>query len=925
MRSLTEDSQSPSFTHLTDNPDWLHQQIIENSPYGILLVNAGQPNRPITNVNPAFERLTGYTAHECIGKDFGLLQGDSGTEAERDTIRRALANGESVTTVRQSRRKDGSLFWNELHISPLRNPSGAITHFACTFNNISARKEAELALAQSEARYQQLFESHNAIVTDTADERSTGLRDQSLFEQSNDAVFIISLQGEYLQVNQRAANLFGYSREELVRLSIYDLIVPEQRRHADTIFQRLLQGEPISPYERIFQHRDGHPIITEINIELVRDVDGSPIHLQSVIRDISDRIHMQNTLRENEQRFRSLIQQSKDGVTLVNENGLVIEWNPGMEAMTGIPKERALGRPVWDCQYELLIEKRRTNEQYEYLKSAMLNVLQTGEADWLNHPVQTTLQQPDGSLLVAQSVMFSIQTATGYRIGSIFRDITERQQMEDALRQSETNYRLLTENVKDVIIKFSLKSIRTYVTPSIYGLLGYRPEELVGGSAVELVHPDDRLASGMALRQALSTRSGTSVIQRLQHKDGHYVWVEATVTAIADPATGAPVEIIAVVRDITERKQIEDALRQSEEKYRLITENTSDGLIIVDGATQHITYASPSYDLQYGREIGETMGRNTESIWEIIHPDDREAVFAQIFAAIERHQPTLIYSYRSQHKQGHYFWREDHARFHYTPDGSLLNANVVSRDITERKRMEERQIELMLERERTGMLSRFIRDAAHEFRTPLSIIGSSTYLLSRSSNREQRERRIFQIETQIKRITRLVDMLLILVKLESDDPIMPVPVDISAILQTACRNAVETYGTAPVITCHVPAALPAVSGDSNFLADAFQQILDNACRFTPPTGSVTVMAGTSVEHLWVEVADTGLGIPENNLPHIFKTFWRHDHEHTTSGLGLGLPITNRIIQSHGGQLDIESRLNHGTRLRITLPITNQIP
>ncbi len=223
------------------------------------------------------------------------------------------------------------------------------------------------------------------------------------------------------------------------------------------------------------------------------------------------------------------------------------------------------------------------------------------------------------------------------------------------------------------------------------------------------------------------------------------------------------------------------------------------------------------------------------------------------------------------------------------------------------------------------MLSQFIRDAAHEFRTPLAIIGSSTYLLARTPLPEQRQQRVTQIETQIKRITRLVDMLLILVKLESDDPVTYVPVDVGSILQSACKNACESHQPTPQIHCNIPAALPTVMGDSNFLLDAFQQILDNACRFTPPEGQIRLTSGTNDGQVWVEVEDTGRGIPESDLPHIFKTFWRHDHAHTTSGLGLGLPITNRIIESHGGKLSIESQIDHGTRLRITLPTITPIP
>jgi PAS domain S-box-containing protein len=449
-------------------------------------------------------------------------------------------------------------------------------------------------------------------------------------------------------------------------------------------------------------------------------------------------------------------------------------------------------------------------------------------------------------------------------------------------------------------------------------LLGLPVAQIEGQRFLDFVHPDDVPATLEAMEQLSQQKPVIEFVNRYRAADGSYRYIEWR----TDPYGNL---MYASSRDITERRQMEDALRQSEEKYHLIAENTSDGIFIYDALLGRVTYASPSHDLMYGRAPGETLGREVRDIKETIHPDDRDIVIKQIYATISRKDPDLIYYYRSQHKDGHYFWCEDHTRFNYAPDGKFLSAIIISRNVTERKQAEEKQLALTLENERTGMLTQFIQDASHEFRTPLSIISSGTYLLLRSEQQEMRQRKADHINDQIKRITRLVEMLLMLVKAESDDVLGQQQVDIGSVLQVGCELE-KGYGIKkegnpkkPELRFSPPPELPAVMGDSNLLLEAFKQLLDNAYHFTPPEGTITVTMGTADGQVWVEVDDTGKGIAEENLSQIFDTFWRLDDAHTTAGFGLGLPIAKRIIEHHGGTITVRSQLRQGTQMRVTLP------
>ncbi|MBK8025266.1 MAG: hypothetical protein IPK19_28735 [Chloroflexi bacterium] len=288
--------------------------------------------------------------------------------------------------------------------------------------------------------------------------------------------------------------------------------------------------------------------------------------------------------------------------------------------------------------------------------------------------------------------------------------------------------------------------------------------------------------------------------------------------------------------------------------------------------------------------------------------------------AIHCHDDTITLHYRIQHSDGRYFWREDHTRFHYALGGACITAYVIARDITERRLAEARDFELALEKERIHLLMRFAEVAAHEFRTPLTIIGTAAYMLTRLDDAEARQRKGEVIDGQLKRITTLVDMMLTLVRLETSDPATLRSVKLNELLAQQQRRCIAQYGDRPVLRVEAPTDLPSVLGNDAFLGQALRELLDNAYRFTPAEGQIALMAGTLNDQVWVEVADTGMGITADELPHIFETFWRRDQTHTTAGFGLGLSIVQRVVQLHGGTIAVESQPGQGARFRITLPL-----
>lgn len=254
--------------------------------------------------------------------------------------------------------------------------------------------------------------------------------------------------------------------------------------------------------------------------------------------------------------------------------------------------------------------------------------------------------------------------------------------------------------------------------------------------------------------------------------------------------------------------------------------------------------------------------------------------------------------------------------------GEPLDVQILL-DISERKQAEQHAFEVALEKERLQVLTDFIQNAAHEFRTPLATIATSAYLLRKLGDTHALEPKIAQIETQVNRVTHLLTMLSKMMQLENHNTLYWQWIELRSlfdVIDVQTRAAHDAArGAFPALVVTLPDYLPRVYGDAELLADALRHLLDNAYHFTPPNGQITLAASSVESTVQIDVIDTGCGIAPDHLPRIFDTFWRGDQAHTTPGFGLGLSIARRIVRVHGGEITVTSTLGQGSHFRITLP------
>ena len=255
-----------------------------------------------------------------------------------------------------------------------------------------------------------------------------------------------------------------------------------------------------------------------------------------------------------------------------------------------------------------------------------------------------------------------------------------------------------------------------------------------------------------------------------------------------------------------------------------------------------------------------------------------------------------------------------------THDRETVGKLIILHDMTDQHIAEQRAHQLEMEHERLSTLSGFIEAASHEFRTPLSIIKSSTFIISRTEDAAKRADKLSQIDDQANRISQLVEALLNVVRVNASAELNLTPLNANTLIENVKNALTSEAGDKQVrLETDLATGLSLVNADSTYLTEAIYAVAHNAVRYTATGGSVTITTSQQDSQVITTVKDTGIGIDPADLPHIFDVFYRVDKAHSTAGFGTGLTVASRVIALHGGQIAASSIPGEGTIITITLP------
>lgn len=277
-----------------------------------------------------------------------------------------------------------------------------------------------------------------------------------------DATFVIDGKKEVIAWNKALEEMTGVPKEEMIGKGDYAYSIPFYGEKRPIIVDLIFLKEKEIESKYSYVKREGVTLFAEVFVNNLFGgrgayvfVKASPLYDQKgnlvgsieTVRDITEQKKAEMELYESEEKFRSTIEQSSDGISIMDENGTIIEWNKGIEKITGHQREEELGKLAWDSQYELLPAEEKTPELYDYIKGSIEEFLQTGDADWINKPLDRRIQRPDNEIRFVQSVTYPIKTERGIIIGSIARDITEQKKTEEQLKYEQNLLNTVLNNI----------------------------------------------------------------------------------------------------------------------------------------------------------------------------------------------------------------------------------------------------------------------------------------------------------------------------------------------------------------------------------------------------------------------------------------------------------------------------------------------
>ena len=495
----------------------------------------------------------------------------------------------------------------------------------------------------------------------------------------------------------------------------------------------------------------------------------------------------------------------------------------------------------------------------------------------------------------------------------MFHDLTARFETAEALRDSEERYRQLFEGIDDMIFVHDLDANILDVNEAATRHLGYSRAELLSMKVTDLDTPG--FASGFAERLQQQLREGflNNIEGRQTTKDGREIVFDVSTKLIT--YKGRPA-VLGVDRDVTARKLADQQLRESEARYRAIVEDQSE-LICRFTPDFILTFVNDAYCRHFNQTREQLIGTTfMPSIY-----DEDQAMIRDTLHALTVENPVMTSENRGYMPDGSLRWHQwrDHA---ITDEhGQIIEFQSVGKDITEIKEMEKQRLAIALEHERVQILADFIVAASHDFRTPLSVINTSAYLLNRVIEPEQRERHFKQIQEQTYHIERLVEGLLTMSRLDRGDVFRFKPVDInSTIQQIEVRERGQITQKRLSMKLDLDSELPMIDADEGWLYHCVVQLVDNAIHYTPEGGQITLRTVTESDQVMISVSDTGVGIGPDDLPHIFKRLYRGEEYRPVGGQGLGLSIAAKIVEAHEGSIEVESQPGLGSTFRVLLPL-----
>jgi PAS domain S-box-containing protein len=746
---------------------------------------------------------------------------------------------------------------------------------------------------------------------------------QDLIDQTSDAMYVADgTTGQILYVNDQACQDLGYTRAELLQMNVTDVDTnaPHDKARQQKFIQALETKRHLR-FESAHRRRDGTSFPVELSVKAVTR-RGQRFGVV-IARDITERRLAEEALRQSEERFRQAFENANVGMCLVSPDGYFLKANAALIEMLGHSEEELRTKTFNDITHP-----EDHNISLEFQRQSLAG--QTSQASF-----EKRYLDKSGRVVWVQVSSTLLRDAQGEPLHFVAHvvDITERVRM-DALLEERQHFlqRVLDTEPGTVYIYDLVERRNTYINRHWLTAYGYTPEETeaLGSDLIaRIFHPDD-LARIRAHHQAwrgIDDGETREIEYRVRTKDGQWRWLHSRETAFTRDDAGRVAQILGIAHDITEQVHYEQALRESEERYRRLFNAGTDAIYVHELTGQGFPGRFVELNEVTCRRLGYTRDEMlTMSPGDVDAPDKR----AEGEAACRRllTEKSVVFEMVHVAKNGAHIPVEISANlFQHQGRNMVLS---VARDLSERRRLEAQ----FLQAQKMEAIGRLAGGVAHDFNNLLTVISGVTEVsMSRLSRTHPLYKNLDQIREAGLRAAALTSQLLAFSRRQI---VQPTPLNLSEVLTNLEKMLRRLIGEDIDLVVEPAADLGTIVADPGQIEQMLINLAVNSRDAMPEGGQLTITTAnvqlddtfvrdhpdiTAGPYVRLTVSDTGRGLSEEDKAHIFEPFYTTKAE--GKGTGLGLATVYGIVTQSGGAIDFISQPQQGATFRIFLPRRDQ--
>jgi PAS domain S-box-containing protein len=829
------------------------------------------------DVNPCLAKMLGYeTPEEVLDSIYSIAEQIYAEPQDRDEVLdQLLAEGETIKVENRYLRKDGTEWDAYLHLRHVFDSNGQSICLEGFVEDITERKQIEKALKESEERY------------------------RSLFENVNDAVYLHQVlangdPGKFEEVNPAACKMLGYNEKEFRQMSPWELDDPEASKHLIPWVMDSLREYGKAEFEAVQVARDGGKVDVDVNTVMV-PVQGKE-YIVSVCRDITERKRIEKELRLHESIVSSALEPmaviDKEYRYLFVNSSYATFWDIRPKEIMGKHVSEILGNDVFEKYVKPMVDKCLAGENVTY-------------TSWFQSPVL-------GKRFISLNYCPHYNN-NGDVIGliNISYDITEQKRAEEKIKDREERYRTLFVRNPNPIAIINMEGNYLDANESFLNFVETSKESLLEMSVFDFASPG-KIASQKVNHKPTWVKGGTLVTEYVIN--GTIKLLELNITPVTYDGIEA---VIGVGKDITEQRRAEEAVKESEEKYRSMMESMSEATYICSSDFL-VEYMNPAMVKKLGRDAtGEKCHMALYGIEEQCPWCQHEKIMKGEFVKTEIEKPG-----------GDEVYFVSHSPIFHT-DGTISKLSIY-RDITDVKKLEQR-VQQAQKMEAIGNLAGGI---AHDFNNLLfPIVGMSEMLMADLPKGSPEHENVQIIYNSGIRGKDLVKQILAFGR-QSDQNL--IPVQVQRILKEVFKLVRTTIPANIEIIQEVQKDCGMVMADPTQLHQVVMNLVTNAFHAVEKSGETisvklkeTVLQEDDIVPLDLEpgsyaqvtVSDKGYGIDPSSMSKIFDPYFTTKEKE--KGTGLGLSVVHGIIKKYKGDITVDSELGKGTDFNIYLPIVEQ--